>query len=159
MILRHCCARYFTNFQDQSQTRSSSDGKAVCSLIMVLADLCQLIFVCMTNILLITSLISILSDSFSKVIAHAKLVNLKPEPLHVTDNCMQRGVPVCLLSLRSWGMDTGCQSLHRNQPFLGFHQQSIDALLSPSCKWAFWSASTRFLIFDRTSFRWSSFAL
>jgi hypothetical protein len=49
--------------------------------------------------------------------------------------------------------------LHQNQPFLGFHQQSIDALLSPSCKWAFWSASTRFLIFDRTSFRWSSFAL
>jgi hypothetical protein len=32
----------------------------------------MLIFVCMTNILLITSLISILSDSFSKVIAHAK---------------------------------------------------------------------------------------
>lgn len=34
----------------------------------------MLIFVCMTNILLITSLISILSDSFSKVIAHARLV-------------------------------------------------------------------------------------
>ncbi|TVY55879.1 Calcium channel, partial [Lachnellula suecica] len=32
----------------------------------------MLIFVCMTNILLITSLISILSDSFSKVIAHAR---------------------------------------------------------------------------------------
>lgn len=32
----------------------------------------MLIFVCMTNILLITSLISILSDSFSKVISHAK---------------------------------------------------------------------------------------
>ncbi|CAD6446354.1 961434b3-5118-4bd2-b7a0-93c8273d71fb [Sclerotinia trifoliorum] len=32
----------------------------------------MLIFVCMTNILLITSLISILSDSFSKVISHAR---------------------------------------------------------------------------------------
>jgi uncharacterized membrane protein len=32
----------------------------------------MLIFVTMTNILLITSLISILSDSFSKVIAHAR---------------------------------------------------------------------------------------
>lgn len=32
----------------------------------------MLIFVCMTNILLITSLISILADSFSKVIAHAR---------------------------------------------------------------------------------------
>ncbi|CAL3962941.1 unnamed protein product [Diplocarpon coronariae] len=32
----------------------------------------MLIFVCMTNILLITSLISILSDSFSRVIAHAR---------------------------------------------------------------------------------------
>jgi len=32
----------------------------------------MLVFVCMTNILLITSLISILSDSFSKVIAHAR---------------------------------------------------------------------------------------
>jgi hypothetical protein len=32
----------------------------------------MLIFVTMTNILLITSLISILSDSFSKVISHAK---------------------------------------------------------------------------------------
>ncbi|KAJ5042508.1 uncharacterized protein L3040_005051 [Drepanopeziza brunnea f. sp. 'multigermtubi'] len=32
----------------------------------------MLIFVCMTNILLVTSLISILSDSFSKVIAHAR---------------------------------------------------------------------------------------
>lgn len=32
----------------------------------------MLIFVCMTNILLITSLISILSDSFSKVIAHSR---------------------------------------------------------------------------------------
>lgn len=32
----------------------------------------MLLFVCMTNILLITSLISILSDSFSKVIAHAR---------------------------------------------------------------------------------------
>lgn len=32
----------------------------------------MLIFVCMTNILLITSLISILSDSFSRVIAHSR---------------------------------------------------------------------------------------
>jgi hypothetical protein len=32
----------------------------------------MLIFVTMTNILLITSLISILSDSFSKIISHAR---------------------------------------------------------------------------------------
>ncbi|KAL5330333.1 hypothetical protein ACEPPN_003860 [Leptodophora sp. 'Broadleaf-Isolate-01'] len=41
----------------------------------------MLIFVCMTNILLITSLISILSDSFSKVIAHARLVLSVPRNL------------------------------------------------------------------------------
>jgi len=58
----------------------------------------MIIFVVMTQILLVTSLISILSDSFSKVISHARFVisNLDKKT-QLTE--VQRGISIHLLDL------------------------------------------------------------
>ncbi len=62
----------------------------------------MLVFVTMTNILLITSLISILSDSFSKVISHARYVcNILTANKYWQSN--QGGVSLRLFGLRSRG--------------------------------------------------------
>ena len=77
----------------------------------------------MTNILLITSLISILSNSFSKVIAHARFVDLSCRHGRLTD-FVQGGILIRVFGIRTRGMDEeSCRHFVANS-YSGFHQQS-----------------------------------
>ncbi|KAM3069383.1 hypothetical protein ACMFMG_005488 [Clarireedia jacksonii] len=86
----------------------------------------MLIFVCMTNILLITSLISILSDSFSKVISHAREEYLYVYSVYVleasTSNRLTHFYPpfnlIPLILIRPLRLFMSAPSLRRTRIFL-----------------------------------------